>query len=301
MISVVFETHSISEDNEAGRASGWCHSRLSARGRGLAEALGARRRHDGLDVVFCSDLERAAETARIAFAGTGVPVLLDWRLRECDYGDRNGGPAVQHVQDRVEFLDTPYPGGESWRQAVARVGRFLDDVRSGWDGARVGVIGHVATRWGLDHFVNGTALEALVGADFDWQEGWEYHLETSSGRRVPAVQVTIDCSDPSALARFWAQALGAEVEFVHHDWSAVVDPTDQAPRIVFQRVAEPQRAKAAAHLDVQVGQANVTSELARLTGLGAIVLDKVTIPDTSPASWTRFVLADPEGNHFCLQ
>ena len=111
MIGVVFETHSVSEDNEAGRASGWRHSRLSLRGRELAEALGARRRSDGLDVVFCSDLERAAETARIAFAGTAVPVLLDWRLRECDYGDRNGGPAVGHVRDRsIVSIPMPWPG-----------------------------------------------------------------------------------------------------------------------------------------------------------------------------------------------
>jgi 2,3-bisphosphoglycerate-dependent phosphoglycerate mutase len=36
------------------------------------------------------------------------------------------------------------------------------------------VIGHVATRWGLDHVVNGTPLTALCAADFAWQEGWEY-------------------------------------------------------------------------------------------------------------------------------
>jgi 2,3-bisphosphoglycerate-dependent phosphoglycerate mutase len=176
MIEVVFETHSISEDNEAGRASGWHHSRLSAAGQELARALGERRRDDGLDAVFCSDLRRAAETARIAFAGTDVPILLDWRLRECDYGERNGGPAVEHVRDRPRFLDAPHPGGESWRAAVRRVGRFLDDLPLRWQGGRVLIIGHVATRWGLDHRIDGTPLEELVAAEFEWQEGWEYCL-----------------------------------------------------------------------------------------------------------------------------
>ena len=83
-IQIVFETHSWSEDNEAGLASGWRHSRLSARGRELAAELGARRRDDGIQAVFCSDLKRAAETAEIAFAGADIPILLDWRLRECD-------------------------------------------------------------------------------------------------------------------------------------------------------------------------------------------------------------------------
>lgn len=174
MIQVVFETHCISEDNERGVASGWSHSRLSARGRELAEELGRRRGEDGIDAVFSSDLRRAAETAELAFANVPLPVLLDWRLRECDYGRLNAGPAADHVRSRARFLDDPYPGGESWRQAVARVGRFLDDLPLRWEGKRVLVIGHVATRWGLEHHLTGTPLEELVGADLDWREGWEY-------------------------------------------------------------------------------------------------------------------------------
>jgi broad specificity phosphatase PhoE len=184
VIQVVFETHSVSEDNERGVASGWSHSRLAPRGRELARELGRRRRQDGIDVVFSSDLRRSAETAELAFAGTAVPILLDWRLRECDYGQRNAGPAPDHVRDRARFLYEPYPGGESWSQAVARTGRFLDDLPLRWDGKRVLVIGHVATRWGLEHRLSGVALEDLIRAGFTWQEGWEYALEptTSEGR-----------------------------------------------------------------------------------------------------------------------
>jgi alpha-ribazole phosphatase/probable phosphoglycerate mutase len=183
VIQVVFETHSISEDNERGVASGWSHSRLSPRGRDFARQLGRRRRQDGIDAVFSSDLRRAAETAEIAFGEVAVPVLLDWRLRECDYGDRNSGPAEQHIQDRGRFLDEPYPGGESWRQAITRVGKLLVDLPLRWEGRRVLIIGHVATRWALDHHLGGVPLEALVGTDFSWQEGWEYRLDaTTVGR-----------------------------------------------------------------------------------------------------------------------
>jgi len=174
-IEIVFETHSISEDNERGIATGWLPGRLSERGRNLARALGDRRRTDGIDVLFVSDLWRAVETAQIAFAGCAVPMLLDWRLRECDYGERNGAPAAA-VHDRAAYLDTPYPGGESWRDAVARVGRVLPDLVSRWDGCRLLVIGHVATRWGLEHGLVGTTIEQLATEDFAWQEGWEYTL-----------------------------------------------------------------------------------------------------------------------------
>lgn len=177
-IQIVFETHAWSEDNDRGIATGWGHGRLSARGRDLAAELGARRRDDGIAAVFCSDLGRAAETAAIAFASTTLLVLLDWRLRECDYGALNGQPAARLHQDRRRYLDAPYPDGESWRDAVARAGRFLTDLPLRWEGRRILVIGHVATRWAFDHFLDGVPLEELIAADFGWREGWEYTLPT---------------------------------------------------------------------------------------------------------------------------
>ena len=175
-IEVVFETHSWSEDNDRGIATGWLGGSLSANGRVLAAELGNRRRADCIAAVFSSDLSRAVETATIAFGNSSIPVLLDWRLRECDYGERNGSPASEIHRDRRNHLDRPYPGGESWSDAVTRVGRFLDDLPLRWDGARVLVIGHVATRWAFDHLIDGRSLDSLIDADFDWREGWEYRL-----------------------------------------------------------------------------------------------------------------------------
>jgi alpha-ribazole phosphatase/probable phosphoglycerate mutase len=177
MIELVFETHSTTEDNEAGRATGWLPGRLSRQGRAQARELGRRRAADGIAAVFCSDLARAVETAGIAFGDSGVPVLHDWRLRECDYGSRNGMAAAEMHAHRRDHLDIPYPEGESWRQAVARVGRFLADLPLRWDGRRVLVIGHVATRWGLDHAIGGVPLEDLVAEEFGWRPGWEYRLD----------------------------------------------------------------------------------------------------------------------------
>jgi len=48
------------------------------------------------------------------------------------------------------------------------------DLPLRWSGRRVLVIGHVATRWGLEHALLGTPLEDLASRDFDWQPGWEY-------------------------------------------------------------------------------------------------------------------------------
>ncbi len=175
-IDVVFETHSTTVDNEEGRATGWLPGELSARGRAQAAELGRRRRTDGLAAVFCSDLARATQTAAVAFGGSGLPVLYDWRLRECDYGHSNGMPTSELHRGRREHLDQPYPDGESWRQAASRVGRFLHDLPLRWDNKRVLLIGHVATGWGLEHLVNGVPLEDLIEEPFGWRPGWEYRL-----------------------------------------------------------------------------------------------------------------------------
>ena len=183
-VRICFETHQTTEDNEAGIATGWLPGRLSALGRRQARELAARRRHDGLDAVFSSDLRRAVETVEFAFGTDGPPVLLDWRLRECDYGELNGAPRDRVHGDRAAREVTAYPGGESWQQAVDRVGSFLEDLLPRWDGARVLVVGHVATRLGLDHHLDGVALREALAADFVWQPGWEYVLDLS--RRPPA-------------------------------------------------------------------------------------------------------------------
>ena len=175
-VQLVFETHSISTDNEEGIATGWLHGRLSDRGRALARELGARRRDDGIAAVFASDLARAVQTAELAFGGSDIPVLLDWRLRECDYGELNGTPAAQLADARAHHLDEPFPGGESYRDVVERVRSFLTDVARGWARSRVVVIGHSATRWALHHLLAGAQLEDFVDAEFGWREGWEYEL-----------------------------------------------------------------------------------------------------------------------------
>jgi 2,3-bisphosphoglycerate-dependent phosphoglycerate mutase len=173
-VEVVFETHATSEDNESGIATGWLPGRLSAVGREQARELGERRCDDGIAVVFVSDPGRAVDTAEFAFARSSLPVVTDERLRECNYGELNGTAAPVH--DRAAYIDVPYPGGESWQQAVERVTGFLDELRRDRDGERVLVIGHSATWHALGVAANGKSLEDLVGAPFAWQPGWEFVL-----------------------------------------------------------------------------------------------------------------------------
>jgi alpha-ribazole phosphatase/probable phosphoglycerate mutase len=173
-VDLVYETHSLTTDNEAGIATGWLPGELSQAGRDLARDLGWRRRADNPAAVFASDLARAVQTAYIAFGDGEIPVHLDRRLRECDYGDLNGAPVATVAAQRRRRIDEPFPGGESYRQVVDRTRDFLADLVTHWDGRRVVVISHSANRWALDHLLHGAALDDLVDAPFNWREGWHY-------------------------------------------------------------------------------------------------------------------------------
>jgi alpha-ribazole phosphatase/probable phosphoglycerate mutase len=175
-VEIIYETHSISVDNERGIATGWLPGELSESGRALARELGMRRQDDDIAAIFVSDLRRALETAEIAFAGKGIPIFQDARLRECNYGTLNGAPVTQLAAERSRHIDQPFPGGQSYYDVVEQMRAFLRDLIAGWDGKRVLVIAHSANKWALDHLVKGIPLEDLVDAPFNWQEGWLYRV-----------------------------------------------------------------------------------------------------------------------------
>jgi broad specificity phosphatase PhoE len=175
-VEIIYETHSLTTDNETGFATGWLPGELSDTGRDQARELGRRRAADGLAVVISSDLARAVETAELAFGGTGIPLRQDPRLRECNYGALNGSPVDHLARIRSAHIREPFPDGQSYQEVVDQTRDFLIDVARDWDGRRILLIAHSANRWALDHLFHGTALEDLVGAPFAWQEGWHYTL-----------------------------------------------------------------------------------------------------------------------------
>jgi broad specificity phosphatase PhoE len=167
-VEIIFEFHATSTDNEAGVASGWSDPALSAKGRGVAEELGERRWGDRIDAVFCSDLRRAIGTAEIAF-GAAVTIHPDRRLREYDYGTMTGAPVEQIHAERPARVDSPFPDGESLRDVAGRVRDFLNDLAREWDGNRVLIVGHGATKLALDHLLGGLSLEDAASQPFTWQ------------------------------------------------------------------------------------------------------------------------------------
>ncbi len=141
--------------------------------------------------------------------------------------------------------------------------------------------------------------------------------------------MTLDCADPHAQARFWAQALGwvverhtamirslldqgvarpdqvieidgelawRTVEAIRHPEHDAIRELGGTARLLLQVVEEPKTVKNRMHLDVNVGREQIDAEVARLTALGARELWKGDEPGAFHTT-----MADPEGNEFCVQ
>ena len=140
------------------------------------------------------------------------------------------------------------------------------------------------------------------------------------------VQITFDAADPAGLAAFWADALGYQLQGPpgdfesweqaleamgvppanRNDASAVIDPEGSGPRLFFQRVPEGKQAKNRVHVDVRAapgltGDDRMTAleaEAERLVARGASRLARHD--PAPPLGAGHIVMADPEGNEFCL-
>lgn len=154
MVTIIFESHATTFDNEAHLSSGHNDVELSPLGIQQAKELGKRYENECFDVIFCSDLQRSYKTAEIAF-GKKFPIIQDKRLRECDYGDLTRHPSSEVDPIKIKRITEPFPNGESYEQTSKRMKEFLDDLRKNYEGKKVLIVGHRATQYGLEYWING--------------------------------------------------------------------------------------------------------------------------------------------------
>jgi hypothetical protein len=123
---------------------------------------------------------------------------------------------------------------------------------------------------------------------------------------VRIASMTFDCADALAVGRFWSAALGRPLDpQASSDFAAIgfagrrdtrgwaLPENDDDPTWIFARVPEPKTAKNRMHLDLVAPDPE--AEVTRLVSLGAT---RVADTDEYGYSWT--VMADPEGNEFCV-
>jgi probable phosphoglycerate mutase len=170
---IYFATHSATTDNEEDLASGWNDAGLSPLGIQQAEQLQHRFDDKKLDLICCSDLTRAMDTVRLAFTDE-LPVIVDGRLREVDYGDLNGKPVEMVDPLRELRIDEPFPNGESYQQAITRTHDFYRELKQNHPEKVVLIVGHRVTRFGLDTMAGDKTVVDCLRTPFEWQPYWEY-------------------------------------------------------------------------------------------------------------------------------
>ncbi len=107
---------------------------------------------------------------------------------------------------------------------------------------------------------------------------------------------TLDCADPVRLAPFWAAALHYRANPYHAPYLTLTDPTGKSPELILQKVPEPKRGKNRMHLDLF--DDDIDREARRIESLGARRLSKEPVVGPTGDRW--IVMADPEGNEFCV-
>jgi predicted enzyme related to lactoylglutathione lyase len=114
---------------------------------------------------------------------------------------------------------------------------------------------------------------------------------------VPHIRnIAFDCADPYTLALFWSKVMLQTMsdDAAPGDPEAVVIMPD-GPKLYFQQVPEPKTVKNRLHICLEPGTP-CDDEVARVVHLGAAILEDLREPDGT--GWV--VLADPEGNEFCV-
>lgn len=178
-IKITYFVHGTTTDNENDISSGWSDVDLSELGVKQSIDLRDKINIADFDIVFCSDLKRAVHSAKLTFEDK-VPIHIDGRLRECNYGDYNGKPSEIVAPVAEKSIDKKMPNGESYKDVQNRVAEFLEEIMKQYDGKHIAIVAHQGPQLALDVILKGKTWKQAFAEDWrktkSWQPGWEYEI-----------------------------------------------------------------------------------------------------------------------------
>ncbi|MFH0999467.1 MAG: histidine phosphatase family protein [Bacteroidota bacterium] len=178
-IKITYFVHGTTIDNEKDISSGWSDVELSKLGIKQSIDLKNQIKDKKFDIVFCSDLKRAVDSTKLTFEGI-VPILIDDRLKECNYGIYNGKPSAVVESLQEKHIIERFPEGESYEDVKTRIADFLKFLKENYNGKNIAVIAHKAPQLALDVLLKNKTWEQAFVEDWRkrkaWQPGWEYQL-----------------------------------------------------------------------------------------------------------------------------
>ncbi len=179
-VTITYFVHGATQDNELKLSSGWNDVLLSDLGKLEVVQLKDLIKDKTFDIVFCSDLQRAVDSAHLIFDGV-AEIIPDPRLRECNYGIYNGQPSsiVEPMQEKN--ISEPFLQGESYEEVKKRIADFLNYLKINYESKHIAVVAHKAPQLALDVLLKEKTWEQAFAEDWRkrkaWQPGWDYILE----------------------------------------------------------------------------------------------------------------------------
>ena len=174
---IIYFVHGTTYDNASGRCSGWKQVELNDLGKEQAVKLGETVKDIKFDVIFTSDLVRAIDSSNLAFPNQDK--IIDSRLRECNYGDFDGGDKSLVVYEN--YIDKPFPNGESLKDVEKRIREFLDEIKQEYKGKTIGIVAHRAPQLAIELITKNISWKEAINNDWrktkSWQPGWEYIIK----------------------------------------------------------------------------------------------------------------------------
>lgn len=178
-VQINYYVHGTTTDNERGLATGWEPGELSVFGVQQSKDLRALVVDHVFDAVIASDLKRALDSAELTF-GDRYVIEPDKRLREVNYGDDTGKREATFKRQLTDHIDTPFPGGESYRDVERRLRNLLHDLWLKHQNQHVALVSHQAPQLALEVLLHDKSWPEAIAADWRhtkaWQPGWEYEL-----------------------------------------------------------------------------------------------------------------------------
>jgi len=217
---------------------------------------------------------------------------LGWVIGDADEDEVDVWPAGYHYPDpaAVPLVFVPVPEAKTGKNRVhldlasSSLADQAEQVARLRDlGASPADIGQGEVPW--------VVLADPEGNEFCVLEPRDQYSDTG-----PVAAILTDCADPAALGRFWTEAAGWPVAYAEDHITGLRAPAGVGPYLEFLRVPDAKTVKNRLHPDIAPypGQ-DPAAEVTRLRQLGAVPAD---VGQAGDENWT--VLADPEGNEFCV-
>ena len=177
-VKITFFVHGTTKDNEKDISTGQAHGELSELGVKQSKELPSQIGDKKFDVVFCSDLKRAVDSAEISFKDR-FEIIQDKQLRECNYGDLNQASEEEVVYS--EHIEEPFPNGESLKDVEQRINDFLNYLEENYNNKHIAIVAHKAPQLAIEVITKNKTWEQAINEDWrkvgKWQPGWEYDIE----------------------------------------------------------------------------------------------------------------------------